>query len=69
MIVVPLAETDSEQRARLHGKWRNQLAKAEKCQVEVHTSSDPDLCDSLHKLLQSLESRKGFATRVDARFY
>ncbi|MDF1728672.1 MAG: GNAT family N-acetyltransferase [Sulfitobacter sp.] len=62
LIVLPLDRDNARARARLHPKWRNQLARAEKRPLQVvHGSLPPDADHPLLKLESAQGRARGYA--------
>lgn len=68
-ICLDLAPDLDALRARLDGKWRTDLNRAERSALEVKRSSDPADIASLAPMLDALAADKGFHVNQDARFF
>jgi lipid II:glycine glycyltransferase (peptidoglycan interpeptide bridge formation enzyme) len=68
-ILIDLSGDEAELRARLHPKWRNCLASAEREGLSVRVSTDDEDLARFGRLHQDLMSRKGFDVELDVDVY
>ena len=68
-IVVDLTEDEAAIRSRLHPKWRNCLASAEREGLTVRVSTDDEDLARFGQLHQELMARKGFNVDLDVDVY
>ncbi|WP_169546203.1 lipid II:glycine glycyltransferase FemX [Sneathiella aquimaris] len=67
--LVDVSKTEDEIRASLHGKWRNQLNRADKNDLTVLSGTGSDLFETFEKLFEQLKEKKGFSVALDVDFY
>lgn len=67
--LIDLAPSLDKLRANLNGKWRTDLRRGEKGQVEISRSSNAEDFHAFQPLLTSLAQGKGFAVPQDAEFF
>jgi len=63
--VLDLAPTLAQLRSALDKKWRNQLSRSEKNNLEVSSGNGWDEYQSFCQIYQQMRRRKGFETTVD----
>jgi lipid II:glycine glycyltransferase (peptidoglycan interpeptide bridge formation enzyme) len=68
-IMIPLGKELGEIRRTLDGKWRNHLSKAQRSNLVVKRSTDPEDFGPAALLLDELQKQKGFHTPYDMRFF
>ncbi len=68
-IVLDLAPSLEDLRARLAGKWRTDLNRGERGGLRVVRSAEAKDVAALQPLLSDLAKRKGFGVAQDARFF
>ncbi|MEH6546674.1 MAG: peptidoglycan bridge formation glycyltransferase FemA/FemB family protein [Sneathiella sp.] len=61
-------ETD-DIKASLHGKWRNQLNRAQKNELEIASGTDTSWFRKFEDLFIELKQKKGFDVSLDVDFY
>jgi lipid II:glycine glycyltransferase (peptidoglycan interpeptide bridge formation enzyme) len=64
--ILDLAPALDELRAGLDKKWRNQLTRSEKNDLEVTSGSDAEQYHTFCLIYDQMKKRKGFETTVDA---
>lgn len=64
-LLVDLSPSEEEIRKRFAQKWRNQLNRAEKNDLQIIEGSDVDLYDDFISLFEEMLSRKKFKPGVD----
>lgn len=63
--VLDLAGTPEELRSALDKKWRNQLTRSEKNNLEISVASGCGQYEIFRKMYQQMQERKAFETTVD----
>lgn len=67
--IIDLAPDLDALRAGLNGKWRTDLRRGERGNVNIIRSSAPDAFRKFQPLLQALAGQKGFTAPQDANFF
>jgi lipid II:glycine glycyltransferase (peptidoglycan interpeptide bridge formation enzyme) len=62
-VVLDLAENDLQIRSGFAGKWRRDLARAERSGLHIESSSGSEAFDSFQPILDQLAAKKGFASK------
>lgn len=67
--IVDIRPEEADLRAKLAGKWRTDLRRGEKSEVEIVASQNPEDFKKFQPLLTQLAEDKGFSTPQDADFF
>lgn len=68
-ILIDLAPSLDDLRAKLKGKWRTDLNRADRSGLEMRRTTDPDAYVAVQGLLDQLSEKKGFAVKQDVEFF
>lgn len=68
-ILLDLAPTLDQLRAKLAGKWRTELSRAERQGISVTRSSGVEAFERFLPLFEQLAAQKGFSASQDAAFF
>lgn len=67
--LIDIAPDEEALRAKLNGKWRTDLRRGERGDVQITRSSDPEDFRKFQPLLTDLAKAKGFTAPQDAEFF
>jgi lipid II:glycine glycyltransferase (peptidoglycan interpeptide bridge formation enzyme) len=67
--LVDIEKEEDEIKASLHGKWRNQLNRAQKNDLEIAFGTDENFFQKFENMFVQLKKKKGFGVSLDVDFY